>query len=189
MSAKRTFPWALIAAAAVAGASFVGVANAIKSKSPFPTVEVATQDVSEQRATPSPVIENPKPDKVDETADVKSVHVVERDKDDSLHLGKKNRPVEKGLTSKESALNQSFKSTNYGELRALGVSVDNGVAIIDMNNKINEGFGSNEEAELINVFKQALSQFPDVKSFQIRVDGQILDSLGHSEMTKPISVR
>ena len=189
MSNKRSLPWVLIAVSAIAGASFVGIANAVKSQPETVQSQVVATQVKDQPAIQKPDENGSGRPNDEPTKEEKTVQVVERDQDDSLRLGSKKRPIERGGTKMESALNQSFKNTNYGELRALNVSVEDGVAIIDMNNKINQGFGSSEEAEVLTIFKKALAQFPEVKSFQLRVNGEKVDTLGHTEINDPVKVR
>lgn len=163
----KSFPWAIVAAAAVAGAGFAGVASYVSHNE---NVRAAAQGQEE----PGIVISKNEP---------------------AQNQGSKSTNEEKGTNSeqvrqtKTEALNKALTANKYGEFRVLNVSVEEGNAVVDMNKEILGGMGSGAEADFIDLLKKTLSQYDDVKTFQIRVDGEILKSLSHFEMLEPVPVR
>ena len=163
---NRSFPWAIIAFAAVAGAGLAGVASYVNTHSPKP-VDVSTHE------QPGEVVATNAPNH----------------RDDQKSTEANNVPVVEPIDKAE-ALSKALKAKNYGEFRVLRVTVeDKGNAIIDMNNRLLQGMGSEAEADFIDTVKSAMAQFKDVNTFQIRVDGEILKSLSHFEMLDPVPVR
>jgi len=84
--------------------------------------------------------------------------------------------------------NETLKALKLDKARALGVHVKDGIAIIDFNSELNQGFGSSEESILIKALQMGLGQFKEVEKFQIRIDGEIVESLGHFEIVDPVDV-
>ncbi len=163
---NRSFPWAIIAAAAVAGAGLAGVASYVNTHSPKP-VDVSTHE---------------------QPGEVVATNASNQD-DNQQSNEASNTPVVERIDKAE-ALTKALNAKNYGEFRVLKVTVEEkGNAIIDMNNRLLQGMGSEAEADFIDTVKSAMAQFKDVNTFQIRVDGEILKSLSHFEMLEPVPVR
>jgi hypothetical protein len=180
---KRSFPWSVVAGAAIAGATFVGIAGYVQDvrSQPIELPAIPSQSQNEKATVPSE----------QETSNEKeptSVRTVRRNKNEEPELSN-HKNVSKGVSAKVSALNDAMHDVGYKDIRALSVRTSSGNAIIDMNPAVMSGFGSSQEADFIQVVKTALSQFKDIKTFQIRVDGQIIESLGHLEIIEPVSVR
>ena len=171
---NRNFPWAIIAAAAVAGAGFAGVANYVRSEGEKPNINVpideGTTSVSIGKDALSGDNNNEPPMK--------------------NHEDTNNESHQKARVSKVDTLNKAIQDKNYNQkgIRVLDVTVDNGNAIIDMNNAVRYNWGSEEEADFINTMKDSLDKFSSIKTFQIRVDGEILKTLSHFEVD-PVTVR
>lgn len=163
---NRSFPWALIAAAAVAGAGLAGVATYVKANSGTPVGVQAPEDpgVVVQRNDNGEIQKPPKNDEAN------------------------NAPIDQKV-SKTDTLNKALRAKNYSEFRVLNIVVENGNAIIDFNKDLLGGMGSGAESEFIEIIRTTLAKFDDVKTFQIRVEGQILKSLSHFEMLEPVPVR
>ena len=172
---NRNFPWALIAAAAVAGAGFAGVASYVR------------QDGSKQ----SNVTQN-----LDESTN----STLGTDQLSGSSEGSKNNSAnhrdnseggdQSAKVSKVDTLNKAIKSNGFDQkgIRVLDVTVENGNAIIDMNNSVRYNWGSDEEAAFLNVLRDALTRFDSIQTFQIRVDGEILKFLSHFDVN-PVKVR
>lgn len=172
---NRNFPWALIAAAAVAGAGFAGVASYVR------------QDGS-------------KPSNVTQNLDESTNSTLGSDQLSGSKNGSKNNLANQNANSnggdqsvkvsKVDTLNKAIKSNGFDQkgIRVLDVTVENGNAIIDMNNSVRYNWGSDEEATFLNVLKDALTRFDSIQTFQIRVDGEILRFLSHFEVN-PVKVR
>ncbi|MBI1333372.1 MAG: GerMN domain-containing protein [Armatimonadetes bacterium] len=161
---NRSFPWALIAVAAVAGAGFAGVISYVRNE---PKNSFVTNQPIDQ---PGEVISKPQTTSGGTTS--------------GTPAGQKTTHL-----SRAEDVNAALKAKNYGEFRVLAVNVENGNAIVDMNDKLLEGMGSEAEADFIETMKAALAKFDDVKTFQIRIDGEIQKSLSHFEMLDPVPVR
>jgi hypothetical protein len=58
-----------------------------------------------------------------------------------------------------------------------------------VNSAISSGFGSEEEAQFLEVIKKSLSKYSTVNTFQLRLDGKVLDALSHVEIGEPNPVR
>ncbi len=172
---NRNFPWALIAAAAVAGAGFAGVASYVR------------QDGS-------------KPSNVTQNLDESTNSTLGSDQLSGSKNGSKNNSANQNANSnggdqsvkvsKVDTLNKAIKSNGFDQkgIRVLDVTVENGNAIIDMNNSVRYNWGSDEEATFLNVMRDALARFDSIQTFQIRVDGEILRFLSHFEVN-PVKVR
>jgi hypothetical protein len=162
---KRNFPWAIIAAAAVAGAGFAGVATYVRGEGTDKVI-VAQQGGSGKTT----VVKDP----------LSGTGV---DQGSNNTEGTANPQIVK--VSKVDTLNRAIKDKTFNQkgIRVLDVTVENnGNAIVDMNDPVRYNWGSEEESEFINMMKDILGKFSDIKSFQIRVDGEILKSLSHFEI-------
>lgn len=160
---NKSFPWSLIAVSAIAGAGLAGVANYVTS--------IRASDVPNVQE----IISAP----TDQTSGQSSVNAPET-----------SQEAQRSLSDRLSAdISQELKNRNMGRLRVVSVSVAKGNAVLDMNSAVLNGFGSEEEAAFIEVLRKNLSGYDSIKTFQIRVDGEILTSLSHFEMTEPVPVR
>jgi hypothetical protein len=84
---------------------------------------------------------------------------------------------------------ETFHAMGVKDGRALGIELKDGAATIDINDGVlGHGYGSMEEGQLIKALQLSLGQFSDVSTFQMRNSGQIVDSLGHLELSDPIKV-
>jgi hypothetical protein len=171
---NRNFPWAIIAAAAVAGAGFAGIASYVRQDSKS-TLQVNQNDDGTGSTT---VITDP----------LSGDH--SKSGDTSKNGGETNQERQAVRTSKVNALNDAFKAKSFDQkgIRVLDVTVDNGNAIVDMNDPVRYNWGSEEESEFIRLMADTLAKFDSVKTFQIRVDGEILKTLSHFEID-PVKVR
>jgi hypothetical protein len=167
-TSRRSFPWTIIATAAVAGASFVGIASYVNGNRtqalPSEDVPIAVQDV-----TPKTDSVANKPTRNDDGGSGDASQLVER------------------VTSTD--LNRAVKNAGFENARVLGLDLDGTTAIVDMNSAIIDSLGSTGEAELIEALKAALKKDKRVKAFQIRIDGEIQKTLGHSDLSSPVLVR
>ena len=168
---QRNFPWAIIAAAAVAGAGFAGVANYV------------SHDTAKQN-----IAGGPDTDITGGTLGNDSLSGTNGSP--SKRIDGNNPDLQAIKGSKVEALTKAFKAKTFDlkGIRVLDVTVDNGNAIVDMNNAVRYGWGSEEESEFINTMKETLAKFDTIKTFQIRVDGEILKYLSHFEVN-PVTVR
>jgi hypothetical protein len=94
----------------------------------------------------------------------------------------------KGETPIVFVTNQTLRNLGIQDAKAIGVHVHDRLASLDFNPSIYGGYGSTEEANLIKALQSALGQFAEVDSFELRVDGNKVSSLGHLELTEPIEV-
>jgi hypothetical protein len=174
---NRNFPWAIIAAAAVAGAGFGGVANYVRHESPMPSNGGKIDgDQSGVTVGKDALSGDHKPTNSSET--------------NSNNPDEGNNSSRALRTSKVDALNKAIRAKTYDQkgIRVLDVTVENGNAIVDMNDPVRYNWGSEEEADFIKLMADTLAEFPSVKTFQIRVDGEILKTLSHFEVD-PVKVR
>lgn len=87
------------------------------------------------------------------------------------------------------SLAETIKSVGYADIRVLKVDIEQGKAMVDVSPSLrSQGFSSTSEAKLIEAMARTLGQFSDVNTFQLRVDGEIVDTLGHLELTEPTKV-
>jgi len=94
----------------------------------------------------------------------------------------------RGEDPKVFVANAALRAVKVDGARALGVQVKDGVAVIDFNPALEQGFGSMEEGTLIKALQMGMGQFKDVDKVQIMVEGKPIESLGHFELTDPLPV-
>lgn len=136
-------------------------------------------DVSVTRESPKPKKLSPAPPGVRET-----FRAVTLDGETPV-LGKK-LTLKLGQSAPQASLSATMANLGLRDIRILGVAVEGGVATVDASPTLqSHGFSSSSEATLVNAVATALGQFPDVKTFRFRVDGEVLDTLGHLELTEP----
>lgn len=158
---NKSFPWSLIAVAAVAGAALAGVASYVAANN-------GSEIPNQERIYP--------PSDSAGQAPVTQKGESEQEK--------------KSLSERISTdISQELKNKNMGQFRVIGVAVTKGNAILDMNGAVLSGFGSEQEAAFIEILRSNLAGYDSIKTFQIRVEGEILSSLSHFEMTEPVPVR
>ena len=154
-TSRRSFPWTILATAAVAGASFVGIASYVNGNRtqslPSDEVPVSVQDV-----TPAGGSMTTKLDRQNTTKSSQS-----------------------DLWITEVDLNQAVKEAGFESVRVIGLEVDNHIGVAEVNTP----------SELIETLKLALRKDKRVKHFQIRIDGELQKTLGHTDLNSPVSVR
>ena len=168
---QRNFPWAIIAAAAVAGAGFAGVANYVRHDSP----KAGAMSISDDGSTGGTVGKDALSGSNGSGAN---------------NAQSASNDPQVGRVSKVDSLNKAIRAKTFDQkgIRVLDVTVENGNAIVDMNNSVRYNWGSEEESEFLKMMKDVLGKFDSIKTFQIRVDGEILKSLSHFEVD-PVKVR
>jgi hypothetical protein len=167
---NRNFPWAIIAAAAVAGAGFAGVANYVRHEQVDPSLYAKNPDGDKGTKLEHDALSGGNNESVD-------------------HNLKNSESTQLVTTSKVDALNKAIKADfSQKGIRVLDVTVENGNAIVDMNNAVRYNWGSEEESAFIKLMGDTLAKFDSINTFQIRVDGETLKYLSHFEVD-PVKVR
>lgn len=69
-----------------------------------------------------------------------------------------------------------------------GIDVKGGTAVVQFNKAIEAGYGSEEEAAILNSIKQTLAQFKAVQRFQLEVEGKQIKTLGQFDLSEPVSI-
>ncbi len=89
------------------------------------------------------------------------------------------------------ALNSALSSMSNipSGARVNGVNLAGGLATVDFTPEIQKGYGSAEEAELINKLLGELAAYDQIQKATFSVNGQPLESLGHLELLEPVDVR
>jgi spore germination protein GerM len=89
------------------------------------------------------------------------------------------------------AVNRYLENTEITprEARALSVEVKDGVAFIDVNEKMQGSYGSSDERTLIQGLCKTLAQFPEVKKFQFLISGKPMEPWGNVDLSEPLDVR
>jgi len=106
---------------------------------------------------------------------------------ETVALAAQKEPVPAGTNPHRFVVERSLSACKI-DARILGVEVKGGIAALDFNRDLQKGYGSMEEATFIKALQLGLGQFPEIEKFQIFVDGQTVDSLGHFELSGPIEV-
>ena len=161
MKKKKHLPWSLFATCAVATAAFVGIANYVQSVRTKP-IEDPTSHLSQNQGI-----------KMDLSVKVD---------DSNLSLTELQSSITK-LVGKDLA------DSGFSRIRILGSEISDNNAILDVNSAILSGFGSEEESQFLEVIKKSLSKYSTVNTFQLRLDGKVLDALSHVEIGEPNPVR
>jgi hypothetical protein len=174
MSRKTSFPWSIVAAAAIAGATFAGIAGYVQTvrKEPLEPGNSTTKLQSE----------------ADKASDGSSIQAAEEEnrRKGGEEQNSKNQQI---TQNRISSLKSSLESAGFQRIRVLGIDVKEGNALIDLSPSVRNGFGSSEEAQFLEAIKSGLDRYREIKTFQLRVDGQILDALSHVEISEPTPVR
>ncbi|MER3495589.1 MAG: hypothetical protein C4320_01440 [Armatimonadota bacterium] len=98
--------------------------------------------------------------------------------------------VANGEDPRRAALRATMKGLGYDDVRVLATSVERGVLTADVSPTLfRRGFGTMAESNFIHGLQMTLAQFPEIKSFRLRCDGEVVTTLGHFEMTEPVPVR
>lgn len=163
MKTKKSFPWSLIAAAAVAGAVFAGVTQFVNGDR-----NQTASSLNEMANVPSV----PKSGSNSGRAEVK--------------VGKSGQELR---AQQAKVVDDAIHEIGFENVRVLSVEVVGKNAILDMNTAVTEGFGSGSEAEFLAAIRKSLTKFPEIDTFQIRVDGQMIESLGHVDFVEPKPVK
>jgi hypothetical protein len=100
-----------------------------------------------------------------------------------------NKPSEADMWVTQVDLNQAVKNAGFESARVVGLQIENHIATVDMNSAIIDTLGSSGEGELIDTLKLALKKDKRVRHFQIRIDGEVQKTLGHTDLSSPVSVR
>ena len=161
MKKKKHLPWSLFATCAVATAAFVGIANYVQSVRTKP-IEDPTSHLSQNQG-----IKKDLSVKVD---------------DSKLSLTELQSSITKQV-------GKDLADSGFSRIRILGSEISDHNAILDVNPAISSGFGSEEEAQFLEVIKKSLSKYSTVNTFQLRLDGKVLDALSHVEIGVPNPVR
>lgn len=94
-----------------------------------------------------------------------------------------------GVTPMVYAATQSLHNLGVEKARALGVDIHDRKATIDFSPELYQGFGSMEESQVVEALQLAMGQFPEIDTFEMRVDGQKVDTLGQLDLSDPIPVK
>jgi hypothetical protein len=95
--------------------------------------------------------------------------------------------VPKGTDPKVYAIEKFLERSRVAskDARVLGVSLgDSGNALVSFNDKV-MGMGSDDEGIFLRGIVETLKQFPEVQTVEFAVDGQIVDTFGHIEISGP----
>ena len=169
-----------------ASAGFAGLAALVKN-----SPQEAPGKLKPQFERPSAPVAEPGP-KTDPKPPVKTPTVRVREEQVVRYVVGSDKPeltkevaLRAGEDPKARALAESLKSLGYGTVRVLRVDVENGRAMVDVSPGVYDlNLGTTGEAALIQGLALTLGQFEDVKSFRLRVDGEVVDSLGHLELAE-----
>jgi hypothetical protein len=94
-----------------------------------------------------------------------------------------------GVDPKVFLLDESFRYFGIRDGRVLAVQIEGKNAIVDVNDAVvNHGYGGTEEGQFVQLIQQALGQFPEVDTFQVRNNGKVVDSLGSLDFSSPTPV-
>lgn len=75
------------------------------------------------------------------------------------------------------------------DARVLSIERKGSQAIVQVNDKFSSGYGTDEEAAILESIRQTLAQFPEIQTFTIECEGKQLTTLGQFDLTKPVNVR
>lgn len=177
MSKTKILPIVLISVAAVAGAGLVGLTQYARSTQ-APGQQPLTQPAhseSHSKPTAQTTIQEPQGE---------AVMIAVRSGEGYKLV--KGQPASSEKKVYLEALNQSFKKDGFTDVRALQVEIEEDTATIDLNAAVLDGLGSEGEADFVKLLQTVISQFEEIKTFRLRVDGRVLDSLGHLDLDDPI---
>jgi hypothetical protein len=89
------------------------------------------------------------------------------------------------------AVNRYLENTGITpkEARALNLDLKDGVANIDVNEKMQGSYGSSDERTLIQGLCKTLAQFPEINKFQFFISGKPMEPWGNVPMDEPLDVR
>jgi len=106
-----------------------------------------------------------------------------------LKLNQTDESVPTGTDPILFAVNRFFENSHITtpDAKVLNVDVKEGVALINCTEAMDKGHGSSDEQALIQGLSKTLSQFANVKKFQVLVSGKPV-SWGNIDMSEPLDV-
>ena len=107
---------------------------------------------------------------------------------DKVALTSDKVEVPDGEDAKKFIAEAVVKDISLENVKVLGVEVRHGVAVINFGGDIDAGMGSQQEGRMLTELQMGFGQFPEVRRIEIDKEGERLDSLGHIDLTEPISV-
>ena len=105
-----------------------------------------------------------------------------------ITLGKPASTPPDGVKPEVSLLNDTLQSLQIDGARAVGIDIQDGVAMVDFNPAIQKGYGSIEEGNLVKSLQMALGQFKGISKFKVIVEGKAIESFGNIELSAGIPV-
>lgn len=115
----------------------------------------------------------------------------EMNEDGEMRFARRTENISPGEDPVRASVDLFVRRTKIApeETRLLGLHVgEDGLAALSFNAALVGGYGSAAEAAFIEGLRRTLGQFKRVEAFQILVDGEVIESLGHFEIAGPITV-
>lgn len=96
--------------------------------------------------------------------------------------------TEKSSDPMAAAMNEFLADSHIvpSDARCVGTKVIQGVAHVSFNDAFRQTYGSFDEKMLIDGIRRNASQFPDVQSVSIEVNGQPIETLGSADLSTPL---
>ena len=110
---------------------------------------------------------------------------------EDLKFEKRTVDIPLGEDPRAFVITQFLKRTAIVEtnVRLLSVEIKDGLANLYFNGDIQQTLGSEDESVVVNGIAACLGQFPDVTAYLIYADGELVETLGHFDLTEPIKVK
>ena len=96
-----------------------------------------------------------------------------------------------GVDAKVFAVNEVLGKLKFvpASARAKSVTVSKGIAHVDFPESIMAGYASMEEGLLVNSIAATLGSFGDIQGFQVMINGETIETLGHLDLSSPQKVQ
>jgi hypothetical protein len=109
---------------------------------------------------------------------------------DGIAFTKSTETIPEGEDPKLFAVNAFLKASDIVPegAEALGVDMRDGIAIIGFNKAFDQTYGSFDEKKLVDGLAATLGQFPEVKSYEMQIEGKPVTTLGSADLSEAILV-
>ncbi len=113
-----------------------------------------------------------------------------RYEDGDLRFDSKPLQARPGEEPMQAAINGFLEGAKITppDAKCLSVRRQGDLAVLDFSGPFGQTYGAEDEQALLSGIAKTLAQFPEVKRFQVTVEGKPIETLGNIELTEPLAI-